>query len=162
LGASVGRAQLNKSCGYLFQNPDYQLFLPTVAEELALGLKFSGLDKKLRNTRISQAIDLFRLPSSDAPPALMSFGARKRLQGAIYYLLDKHIYILDEADSGLNFRDFISIVSELRTKAAALIVISHDSNIQNLGADRVLRMDKGRIFEQESRMSSKRGDKPHD
>jgi energy-coupling factor transporter ATP-binding protein EcfA2 len=158
-GDPAGKARLNRSCGYLFQNTDYQLFLPTVAEELALGLKSSGLDKGQRSTMVNEAITLFRLPSPDAPPALMSFGARKRLQGAIYYLLDKDLYILDEADSGLNFTDYISIVGELRNKGAALIVITHDRHVQALGADRVIRMDQGRILDQESR---KRRDPAHD
>ena len=162
LGNPAGKAQLNRGCGYLFQNPDYQLFLPTVAEELALGLKYSGLDKGVKNSMVKEAIDLFRLPSPDAPPALMSFGTRKRLQGAIYSLLDKHFYILDEADSGLNFTDYISIVTELKNKGAALIVISHDRHIQDLSADRVIRMEKGRIFEQESRKSPLNQEKDHD
>ena len=60
-------------------------------------------------------------------------GARKRLQGGIYYLLDKDLYILDEADSGLNFTDYMIIVDELRKKKSALIIISHDSIVQSLG-----------------------------
>jgi len=140
------RNRLNRSCGYLFQNPDYQLFLPTAADELELGLKQSGMSREERKSAIGETLSLFRLTSADAPPALMSFGARKRLQGGIYYLLEKDLYILDEADSGLNFRDYLVIVEELRKKGSALIIISHDSIVQSLGVDRILRMEKGRLL----------------
>jgi len=146
-GVPVRRDILNRSCGYLFQNPDYQLFLPTIQEELGLGLKNSGQNREEIKEMIDRAISLFKLPSSQAPPALMSFGTRKRLQGAIYYLLDKDLYILDEADSGLNFTDYLTIIQELKSKNAALIIISHDIQIQSLGIERVIRMENGQARE---------------
>jgi len=149
-GSPADRGLLNRSCGYLFQNPDYQLFLPTVAEELELGLKQSGLSRQERRSRVDRAVELFHLPGRDAPPSLMSFGARKRLQGAVYYLLEKGIYILDEADSGLNFTDYCTIVEQLKGKGSALIVITHNSDVSRIGGDRVCRMEGGRITGQES------------
>ena len=145
-GEAAGKDELNRNGAYLFQNPDYQLFLPTVEEELALGLKHRGLKKGELKKRTDEAMDLFKLPSGEAPPALLSFGARKRLQGAIYYLLDKNLYILDEADSGLSFSDYNCIVRELKRKGAAMIVISHDPKVQRMAAHRVVEMKDGRIL----------------
>ena len=138
---------LNLICGYLFQNPDYQLFLPTVEEELALGLRYSGMKREERKARCDEARRLFALPGGEAPPALLSFGARKKLQGAIYSLLEKDLYILDEADSGLGFRDYLLILEQLAASGASLLVISHDETVQNLGAHRIIRMSAGRLDE---------------
>ncbi|MBF9016921.1 MULTISPECIES: ATP-binding cassette domain-containing protein [unclassified Oceanispirochaeta] len=145
-GKTAGKDSLNRSCAYLFQNPDYQLFLPSVEEELALGLKYSAFKRIEKKALVDEAIALFNLPSGEAAPALLSFGARKRLQGAIYYLLEKNLYILDEADSGLSFSDYICILRELKKKGAALIVISHDHKLQQLETHRTVRMERGRIL----------------
>lgn len=149
-GEIARRELLNRSCAYLFQNPDYQLFLPSVEEELALGLKYSALGKEDKRTLVEEAVTLFNLPSGTAPPALLSFGARKRLQGAIYYLLKKNLYILDEADSGLSFSDYSCILNELKKKGAALIVISHDHQLQQRETGRTVRMENGHIIKQDS------------
>jgi energy-coupling factor transport system ATP-binding protein len=142
---SMTGEELNLVCGYLFQNPDYQLFLPTVEEELALGLRYSGVKREERKRRCDEACRLFALPGAEAPPALLSFGARKKLQGAIYSLLDKDLYILDEADSGLGFRDYLLILERLAARGASLLVISHDETVQNLGAHRIIRMAAGSL-----------------
>ena len=144
-GKTADKTALNRYCGYLFQNPDYQLFLPTVEDELALGLKHSGHTRHKRKEMVDKAVELFRLPGGDAPPSLMSFGGRKRLQGAIYHLLDKGIYILDEADSGLNYEEYRLVTEQLKKDGASLIIISHNSEL-HYGKDVVLyRMEQGRL-----------------
>lgn len=149
-GETAGKDSLNRACAYLFQNPDYQLFLPSVEEELALGLKYSALKRGEKKALVEDAITVFNLPSGEAAPALLSFGARKRLQGAIYYLLEKNLYILDEADSGLSYSDYICILEELKKKGAALIVISHDHTLQQRETQRTVRMERGRILSEGS------------
>ncbi|OQY33187.1 MAG: hypothetical protein B6241_08785 [Spirochaetaceae bacterium 4572_59] len=147
-GEPAGKERLNRSCGYLFQNPDYQLFLPTVSDELELGLKHSGLTRKERLALVDEALELFQLPGRNAPPSLMSFGVRKRLQGAIYYLLEKRLYILDEADSGLSYRDYETIIRQLKKKDCALIIITHNQEISSIEGDHLYQMAGGRILEQ--------------
>ena len=145
-GKEADSSRLNRYCGYLFQNPDYQLFLPTVADELALGLKHSVYSRQERQSMVSRGVSLFRLPGLDAPPSLMSYGARKRLQGAIYSLLEKRIYILDEADVGLNFRDYKLLIGELKKSGAALIVISHNKELHPTDHVRFYQMAEGRLL----------------
>lgn len=146
-GEPADKELLNRSCGYLFQNPDYQLFLPTVSDELELGLKHSGLSRRERSALVDEAVELFQLPGRNAPPSLMSFGARKRLQGAIYYLLEKRLYILDEADSGLSYRDFETILRQLKKKKdCALIIITHNRELSSLEGYHFYEMAKGRIL----------------
>ncbi|MDX9800769.1 MAG: ABC transporter ATP-binding protein [Spirochaetia bacterium] len=137
--------ELNRNTAYLFQNPDFQLFLPTVGEELSFGLKAGKADKNEQKKMIENAIALFRLESLDAPPAIMSYGARKRLQAAIYFLLNKKIVIIDEADSGLSFNDYTLILKSLKNldPAPAILIISHDMRLSAGLADRILVIEEG-------------------
>ena len=148
-GEDAAPGVLNRSCAYLFQNPDYQLFLPTASEELELGLKNAGLSRKQRHMMVEEGLELFKIPGRDTPPSLMSFGARKRLQGGIYYLLKKRLYILDEADSGLNYRDYELIVRQLKAKGSTLLVITHNSEIPAIEGDRICFMSHGRIISEQ-------------
>ncbi len=136
---------LNTFTGYVFQNPDYQIFLPTVEEELAYGLLKQGLKESEVRRRVTEAASLFRLPGLSVPPAIMSYGARKRLQAAVYYLLDRPLYILDEADSGLSFDDFLSVLSIFRQRPCGIIIITHDLALARRVSHRVCSLDRGRL-----------------
>ncbi len=126
------------SCAYLFQNPDYQIFLPTVEEELSYGLKITDKD-------IEETIVRFKLPDRNVPPSLMSYGARKRLQAAVYYLMDKDVYILDEADAGLSLKDFDMLINLLYKKDKSILIISHNLDLCSRYSNRVYLIDSGRI-----------------
>ena len=161
---------LNAFCAYMFQNPDYQIFLPTVYEELAYGLKEAGCSSSVVKARVEKTIEEFKLPNADTPPALMSFSARKRLQAAVYYLLRRPVFILDEADTGLSFRDFIELTVKLKKTSRGLIIITHNLELASAVSDRVLGMSGGRLYENILELSPERinewltdsGDMPHD
>ncbi|MCL2294903.1 MAG: energy-coupling factor ABC transporter ATP-binding protein [Spirochaetes bacterium] len=140
---------LNKNVSYFFQNPDFQLFLPTVGEELAFGLKQSGKSKAEIEKLAADTIELFRLENANMPPAIMSYGARKRIQAAIYYLLNKKIVIIDEADSGISFTDYALIIKNIRTlnPMPAIMIISHDIKLSIGFADRIVIMENGAFSE---------------
>jgi energy-coupling factor transporter ATP-binding protein EcfA2 len=131
----------------MFQNPDYQIFLPTVFEELALGLRAAGIAQDVIRGRVEEAQRLFHLPPGDMPPALMSYGARKRLQAATYNLLGRRLLILDEIDSGLSYREFMSLISALASSGSGLLLITHDAALARAIAHRVIVIDEGRIVQ---------------
>ncbi len=136
---------LSASIGYLFQNPDHQIYLPTIREELSLGLQRRGLARGEIENLVADAVALFRLPDAGTPPALMSYGARKRLQAATYYLLDRALLILDEVDAGLSSREVEALIDSLGRRGAGILLITHDLALARGMADRVLAMDRGRI-----------------
>jgi energy-coupling factor transporter ATP-binding protein EcfA2 len=138
---------LQARVGYLFQNPDYQVFLPTVAEELAFGLRTLGLGQAERGALVEQAISLFRLPPGSAPPSLMSYGARRRLQAATYHLLARDLLILDEIDSGLGYRDFLDMMPALASAGRGVVLVTHDMALARYVASRILVMEGGRIVD---------------
>ncbi len=136
---------LSVTVGYLFQNPDHQIYLPTVREELALGLRRSAAGRVEIERRLQEAAALFCLPDLEAPPALMSYGARRRLQAATYFLLARKLLILDEIDSGLSYGEVESLVSALRSRIPGIVLITHDLALARSCSQRILVMDRGRI-----------------
>ena len=139
---AVSSEKLNRNCSYLFQNPDYQLFLPTARAELEYGLKLQDLDSGEIEKRVEEAIKVFGIEHPDAPPVLMSYGQRKKLQAAIYWLLNKKIVIIDEADSGISSKEYRQIIEAFRQSPAnpAILIITHDIQLAALEADRIFRM----------------------
>jgi len=144
-GVALQPEDLNGTVGYLFQNPDYQIFLPTVEEELKLGLKNIGMPSEEIKKKISETIKMFKLPDASAPPSLISYGTKRKLQAAVYYLLKRPVLILDEADSGLSIGDLVKTISNLYSESSALIVISHDMDTVIRLTDRLLYMENGEL-----------------
>ena len=141
-GKEVSAEKLNRNCSYLFQNPDYQLFLPTARAELEYGLKLQKLPQDQIEEKVQEAIKVFGIEHPDAPPVLMSYGQRKKLQAAIYWLLEKKIVIIDEADSGISSKEYRQIIDAFRQSPAdpAILIITHDIQLAALEADSIFRM----------------------
>ena len=141
------KERLERSVGYMFQNPDYQIFLPQVKDELSYSLSFLKINEKEKEKRLSETATLFSLSLSDTA-SLMSYGERKRLQSAIYYSLDRPFYILDELDSALTYKESISILEKLSRNGAGILLITHDDDFASAVADRGYRAKEGRIYEE--------------
>jgi energy-coupling factor transporter ATP-binding protein EcfA2 len=137
--------ELNRFTGYLFQDPDLQIFLSTVYEELALGLRHLSLPAEEIRARVRETVSLFGLHAGQAPPSLMSYGLRKKLQAGVYYLLQRPLMIIDEGDSGLSVNDFAEMVRIFRNDEGVLIFITHDHRLANALADEVLELRSGRF-----------------
>lgn len=138
-------AQLKRYTGYVFQNPDYQIFLPTVLDELMLGLRNQGCSYHEALEKSRACAPLFGLQDLTATPATMSYGARKRLQAAIYYVLNRPVCIFDEVDSGLSLTQFYTILELFAKKGTAIILITHDQTIAEAAAKQIVTMEEGRI-----------------
>lgn len=138
-------AELNRRIGYLFQNPDHQIFLPTVFEELAIGLRRQGVDEAEVKKRVEEACGIFLLNDPGALPSLMSFGARRRLQAATYFLLRRDFLILDEVDTGLSYRELTTLFQAILSQPLGILLITHDAALARSVSDRVLIMSEGRI-----------------
>ena len=148
-GNHGSREQLRTSVGYLFQNPDFGIFLPTIAEELIWSLQHNpAVPVHQHRAIIEETARLFRLRLEDNP-ATMSYGARKYLQAAVYYILDRPFYIIDELDSGVTYAAAFEIVSLLRQRGAAVVLITHDHTFAKNIAQRQYTIDEGKLYEQE-------------
>ena len=122
---SLKKKELSRIVGYMFQNPDFQIFLPTAYDELAFALDYLKLSSEEKERRVKELLKLFRL-NGDAVASLMSYGERKRLQCAIYYSLNRPFYILDELDSALDYEESIRLIKLLSANGAGILLITHD------------------------------------
>ncbi len=139
--------ELNRSVGYLFQNPDLQIFLPTVEEELAWSLRRRReLSTGEITEQVAAAAELFALELSDTPTT-MSYPKRKALQAAVYYLLDRPFYILDELDSALTYYSALSIIASLRRRGSGILLITHDRTFAAAVGGRAYTIEAGRLIE---------------
>ena len=146
-GKRRGSKELNRNVGYLFQNPDLQIFLPTVEEELAWSLRRRReLSAREISERVGKAAELFALELADTPTT-MSYPKRKALQAAVYYLLDRPFYILDELDSALTYHSALSIIASLRRRGSGILLITHDRTFAAKAGGRGYTIEEGRLIE---------------
>lgn len=148
-GRTMASRQLQTRVGYLFQNPDFGIFLPTVRDELSWSLRHDRtVDHETRERLATECARLFHLDLDDNP-TMMSYGARKHLQAAVSYMLDRRFVILDELDSGVTYAGAFEIVMLLRARGAGVVVITHDRSFARNLAERQYRIIDGKVIETE-------------
>ena len=145
-GALADRKTLQRQVGYVFQNPDYQIFLPSVRDELSYSFSFLYVSKAEKEKRLEELSMLFSL-DLDASAALMSYGERKRLQCAIYYSLGRSFYILDEIEASLPYSESARMVELLASRGAGILLISHDEDFVRCAAVRNYIIESGVMHE---------------
>ena len=145
-GALADRKTLQREVGYVFQNPDYQIFLPSVRDELSYSFSFLYVSKAEKEKRLEELSMLFSL-DLDASAALMSYGERKRLQCAIYYSLGRSFYILDEIEASLPYSESARMVELLASRGAGILLISHDEDFVRCAAVRNYMIESGVMHE---------------
>ena len=75
----------------------------------------------------------------------MSYGGRRRLQAATYYLLSRDLLVLDEVDSGLSARETQHLVDALFSRKPGIILITHDLVLATSISNRIIVMEAGRL-----------------
>ncbi len=149
---AVSRRDLSRTVGYLFQNPDYEIFLPSVREELAWSLSGDRSRTAAQKTAlVAECAKLFHL-ELDATPSTMSYGKRKQLQAAVHYLLDRPFYILDELDSGITYATAFEMISLLRSRGAGILLITHDRSFSDRLSQRSYTISNGTVLEREGQV----------
>lgn len=147
-GVSVG--QLSRTVGYVFQNPDYQLFAPTVWEELAFGLRNQGLPATEVKRRVEEALASFDLAGlAAAPPAVLGYSLRKRVALASVCAMRPRLLVLDEPSVGLDWRStrqLMALVEGLRQEGATVVLITHDLRLVSRYADHLAVLEQGRLL----------------
>jgi energy-coupling factor transport system ATP-binding protein len=134
--------------GYVFQNPDHQIFAPTVAEEVAFGPRnFGWSDEEVerRCARVLKAVDLEGVRDKD--PFLLGRGERQRLAVASVLVLEPRLLILDEPTTGLDYpqqRRMMGLISELNQAGTATVIITHTPWLVAEYARRAVLMRQGR------------------
>ncbi len=145
----VKTAKLAQKVGFLFQNPDHQIFLPSVRQEIAFGPKNLGLPDEEVEARILQAAEAVGLTAVlDENPVFLSKGQRQRVAFASLLSMRPEILVLDEPTTGQDYRESIEImemVRELNEAGHTIIFVTHDMELVARYARRIILLRQGRV-----------------
>lgn len=143
-------AHLARTVGYVFQNPDHQIFSATTREEIAFGPRNIGLEESEVQRRTEQALEYFALTAyADYQPAILGFGLRRKVSIAAVYAMQTKVLILDEPTAGLDWkstRELMQRVGDLHRKGHTIILITHDMRLVAQYAPRCMVLRNGTIL----------------
>jgi energy-coupling factor transporter ATP-binding protein EcfA2 len=135
--------------GFVFQNPDYQLFAEEVWEEVALGLRLAGLAEDEVRRRAENALSqVHLLDLAKEDPFSLTKGQRQRLAVAAVLALMPQVIILDEPTTGLDRReqeDMFDLIRELHEKGHTIIMVTHSMWAASQYARRLIVLQAGRV-----------------
>jgi energy-coupling factor transport system ATP-binding protein len=135
--------------GFVFQDPDHQLFAATAADEVAFGPANLGLRAAEVERRTREALDAVGLGHRrDADPFLLDKGERQRLAVASVLSLQPGIMILDEPTTGLDYREqrvMMTLLRRLNAGGMTVVIITHSPWVVAEYASRAILMAGGRI-----------------
>jgi len=132
--------------GFVFQNPDDQLFSPTVFEDVAFGPLYMGLPREEIQERVRRALEQVGMEAfEDRMPHHLSLGERKRVAIATVLAMDPEILALDEPSLGLDPRARRGLISLLREFSQTMVVATHDMHLVRDLLPRTVILDQGRV-----------------
>ena len=142
-------AALARNVGFVFQNPDHQLFSETVEEEIAFALKNFGFEADVIQKRITWALNLLGLTQyRKTSPFLLSGGERKRVALASVLAWDPQTLIMDEPTIGQDYQQkekLRQFIVQMQTQGKTVVIVTHDVEFVAECNPRVLLMKEGRI-----------------
>lgn len=140
--------QLRKSIGLVFQNPDDQLFSPTVYDDIAYGPRNLGLSREEVAQAVQWAMEVTgTLAMKEKATHSLSLGEKKRVAIAGVLAMEPQIMILDEPTAGLDAtysKKIMELLDELHRDGKTLVLSTHDMNLAYEWADELVIMDDGR------------------
>ena len=142
--------KVRQKVGIVFQDPNDQLFAPTVKEDVAFGPMNLGLEYEEVERRISEALELVGMSGfEDKTPHHLSGGQQKRVAIAGIIAMRPDIMILDEPTAGLDpegVDKVLSILDDLNKEGMSIVISSHDIEMVNQFADKIFVLYSGEII----------------
>jgi energy-coupling factor transporter ATP-binding protein EcfA2 len=132
--------------GLVFQNPDDQLFSPTVFEDVAFGPLHMGLPEVEVRDRVARALTQVGMADyADRLSHHLSVGEKKRIAIATVLSMSPDILVFDEPSAGLDPRARRSLITLMRALSLTTLVSTHDMRMVQELFPRMVIMDEGRI-----------------
>jgi energy-coupling factor transport system ATP-binding protein len=145
----ISVAALARNVGFVFQNPDHQLFSETVEEEIAFALRNFGFKETIIKRRVTWALNLLGLTQyRKTSPFMLSGGERKRVALASVLAWNPKILILDEPTIGQDYQQkekLRQFILQMRAQRKTVIIVTHDVEFVAECNPRVLLMQEGKI-----------------
>ena len=136
--------------GYVFQNPDNQIFMRKVYDEVAYGLKNLQMPQHEIDARVKDALkSVGLLAKIDEDPMFLGKGEKRRLTVASILAMDPKIMIVDEPTTGQDFRmseDIMNLLGDLNKGGTTILAITHDMTLVSEHTKRVIVMHQGTVL----------------
>ncbi len=143
-------SEMASHVGYVYQNPDHQIFNLTVREELAFGPRQIGLPQEEIDRRVAQVLKTVGLTSLEYEyPFALGRGQRQKLAVGAILTMQPPVVIIDEPTTGMDWQGGVAmmdLIRELHRQGQTIIMITHDMRIVASYAHRVIVMADGRIL----------------
>ena len=124
------RQEIRRKVGIVFQNPDDQLFMPTVYDDVAFGPLNLGMDEAAVRERVQKALSLVNgLELQDKPPHHLSCGQKSAVAIASVMAMEPDILAMDEPAANLDPKSRRSLITMLKTFTHSKIIASHDLDL---------------------------------
>jgi biotin transport system ATP-binding protein len=136
---------VRRRVGFVFTDPDAQIVMPTVAEDVAFSLRRSGLDRAARAERVAAVLERFGLAGhADHAAHLLSGGQKQLLALAAVLVTEPDVLVCDEPTTLLDTRNARRVARLLADLPQQVVLVTH--HLEQLdGFDRVLVVDGGRV-----------------
>ncbi|MGZ3557779.1 MAG: ABC transporter ATP-binding protein [Thermodesulfobacteriota bacterium] len=142
--------EMGHSVGYVFQNPDHQIFARTVAEEVGFGLKMQGEPPQTIEKRVAEALEVVGLQGyEEKVPFALTKGERQCVAVASVLAVQPRVIILDEPTTGLDYRhqrNMMEVLKRLNQTGHTIIIITHSMWVAAEYAARTIVMKNGGIL----------------
>jgi biotin transport system ATP-binding protein len=138
--------QVRRRVGFCFTNPDAQIVMPTVQEDVAFGLRRRGMSRDEVRERVAAVLDRFGPAShADHPAHLLSGGQKQLLALASVLVTEPAVVVLDEPTTLLDLRNARLVADHLARLDQQVVLVTHHLELL-AGYDRVLVFDEGRLL----------------
>ncbi|MEL7141946.1 MAG: ABC transporter ATP-binding protein [Cyanobacteria bacterium J06573_11] len=147
LGKPVEPGQFRPEVGMLFQDPDDQLFSPSVRDDIAFGPQNMGADPAVVAAHVNRALKMTGMePLADRTPHHLSGGEKQMVAIAGLLAMQPSVVMYDEPTASLDLRTRRRLIGFLQKSSETLLISSHDLEFILEVCDRVLLIDKGQII----------------
>lgn len=151
-GVTVGKKtfeEVNRTVGFVFQDPNDQIFAPTVREDICYGPRNMGLSEEETNRRVELAASQVGIGDLlERPIHHLSYGQKKRLSIAGVLAMEPRVLVLDEPTASLDpmgEKRLMRLLLELNRQGMTIIMATHDVDLVPLYAQRVCLLRSGRV-----------------
>jgi|Tabmets5t2r1_1033131.scaffolds.fasta_scaffold09171_3 cobalt/nickel transport system ATP-binding protein len=138
--------ELRPRVGLVFQDPDDQLFMPTVREDVAFGPLNMGERPSAVEARVDETLRMVRMEhAAERPPHQLSMGERRRVAIATVLAMRPQLLVLDEPTANLDPRARRELLEVLTTIERTMLVVTHDLPFAAQLCERAVILSQGRI-----------------
>ncbi len=146
MGKPVQIRDFNPQIGMVFQNPDDQLFCPSVRDDISFGPQNMGLSKSEVEVRVNEALSAVGCKAlAERPPHHLSGGEKRMVSIAGVLAMHPELMIYDEPSANLGMRSRRRVIDLLQSSTQTILISSHDLELILEVCARVIMLDNGQI-----------------